>query len=225
MTKIAIMQSLIVCIDNTAWEFVFMVLLLAPPADQSLALRLGWVSWVQSSAQRLLVPVPAGINDLGSAVSLGYLGPQGFLTCNVCGDSWTNMACEGTWPWSSVPSGVQHHPSGWVGPGHQQCGGQGQLLAKGVFIRGLKWCCPFFVVPNLLWFPLLSWAGSLQGHKVPSCVSPTMFQGLQPGRTQHRSRDRTCVTWDGWWGSSPACTRFEIVCIKFPEQQSQALVV
>lgn len=143
MIKIAIMQSLIVCIDNTAWEFVFMVLLLAPPADQPLALRLGWVSWVQSSAQRLLVPVPAGINDLGSAVSSGYLGPQGFLTCNVCGDSWTNMACEGTWPWSSVPSGVQHHPSGWVGPGHQQCGGQGQLLAKRVCIRGLKWCCPF----------------------------------------------------------------------------------
>ena len=63
-----------------------MVLLQAPLADQPLGPRHGWVSGAQSSARRLSVPAPAGINDLGAAVSSGYLGPRGSPTCQVCRD-------------------------------------------------------------------------------------------------------------------------------------------
>ena len=124
------MQSLIICTDNTVLELAFMVLLLAPPADQPLGPRFGWVSWAHSSAQRLLVPVPVGIKDLGAAVSSGRSGPRGSPTC---GDGQPDTAHEGAWPWSSVPAGDRHRPPGCAGAGHQRRWGQGQLLAKGIF--------------------------------------------------------------------------------------------
>lgn len=70
------------------------------------------------------------------------MGLWGSATCKVRGDGQSNTAHEGTWPWSSVPAGDWHHPSGCAGAGHQRRGGQGHLLAKGVCIRSLRFCCP-----------------------------------------------------------------------------------
>lgn len=99
-------------------------------ADQPVGLTSGWVSWMRSSAQRFLVPVPAGRNDFWAAESSRYLRPGGSLTCEVCGDGRSNTVREGSW--SSVPAGLALPLGGWtpVAWGTQTAPGKGDILLR-----------------------------------------------------------------------------------------------